>query len=156
MAEAQPLPPEDFIKDPETLAIKHVLMGKMKQSEVYSSISDSTKSIAGPVLGVGLGMAATALVTGAALPIGALAVIGVGLAITAISVVTGYLSSHVYHGSAFDQSEFNAKDTARHLVNALKENNMCLSEEHEGNCRADGKQWAQVVRQQPAVAQVAN
>ena len=149
---------EEFIKDPQTLAIKHSLMNKMKKSEMYNSISDTAKSIAGPILGVGMGLAIPAIIAGtlftSTMGLGALAVVGVGLAATGISVITGYLSSHIYHGSSFDQSEFNAKDTARHLVKKLREHHIIMSGDDESPSRADGKRWQDVVRQQTPVAQV--
>ena len=136
--------PEELIKDRETLAVKDNLMAKMKQGTLYSSISTVAMFVAGPLMAIG---ASLALATGGTSMMAGLALLGFAATALAVGVTTSYLSSRVWQGSNFDTFEMNARSTAKHLVEQLKENNLCLTSEHEQNCRADGKQWAQVVRQ---------
>ena len=162
MAEVITLPPEELIQDQETLSIKHTLMESMKKSDLLNSVSKFGTFIAGLMLAAGMAIIGNALKTAtlstflplvAAQPVG-LTFLAVAAVATIAAVTSDYMGSRIYHGSCFDQTEFKAKDTAKHLVAALKENNMCLKSEHEDHCRGDGKKWVDVVRQQPPTPQV--
>jgi hypothetical protein len=92
-----------------------------------------------------VGPALTAAVAGAW-------VIGAAALTMAVAVGSGYISTRFYHGAYADSSELNAQHTAKYLVQELKKEAACV--QHEGNCRADGKEWAHVVREQNPPAQV--
>jgi hypothetical protein len=97
--------------------------------------------VAGPVFGIGIG-------TVMAVGLGAmsLTILGAALGFLAVSVIAGYASSRIWQGTNFDNLEINAQRTADHLVEKLKENNLCLTEEKNVPCRSDGKSWVQVTQ----------
>jgi len=160
-------PSDGLITDPETIVLKQNLMARDKRSNFLNGISDTAKFLAGILLASGMAIIGTAMkvAVGAAgptfpavlaafsNPVG-LSFLAVAAVATITAVAANYYGSHIYQSAGFDITDFNAKATAKNLVNALKENNMCMTteHEHEGNCRADGKQWAQVVRNDPAIA----
>jgi hypothetical protein len=152
-------PAAGLIGDNETLEVKRQLLDNLKANSLLTSISKATTFLAGVMLAAGMAIIGTALkdvAVGASLPTVIAAVsnpvglsfLGVAIAATAIAVVTDYKASRIWQGGNFDNLEMNARSTAKHLVEQLKENNLCLTKprEHEQNQRADGKQWSQVVR----------
>src|SRR5690606_35861528 len=72
---------------------------------------------------------------------------------TAIAIGSRYLASHHLHHAQFNSTEIGAQHTAKYLVQEMKKQNACV-QEYEQNSRADGRQWAQLVKDQ-AQSQVA-
>lgn len=130
--------------DPELFADKKILddkrrvMNHMKWSALLGSIADSCKYVAGPLFGVGIG---------AALAASAITPLAIGLLVAAmgfltVGVTSGFAATRIGQSGQFDNLELNAQSTARHLVQELKAEKMCMT--YEQNCRADGKKWVQV------------
>ena len=170
MADTQQKAANDgLINDQETLAVKQNLMGRMRRGAMLNSVSSMGTFLAGIMLSVSMSMIVPAIGVAsathaglgllsavvAASPMG-VAFLGIAAVATIAAVGSNYMASRIFQGSNFDQTDFNARDTAKCLVQKLKENNMSMpNQDHEQNQRADGKSWAQVVRQQnqPTLAQ---
>lgn len=142
-----PLDGEEIFKDKQVLEVKKKMMNKLKWNSMLLSISDTCKFVAGPMFSIGAGSLITALTVASAsavaLPLG-IGLMAVAGAMLATAVACGYASSRIWHSGQFDNLEENARSTARHLVEELRQNNMCVIE-HEQNKRADGKTWVQAV-----------
>jgi hypothetical protein len=151
--------------DEQTLKIKQNIMERDKKSNLLNGISGISTFIAGVMIPIGMSTILPAVSAAAHLGFGAimtavggctvgLAFLGVAAVATVAAIAANYYGSHIYQSAGFDQVDFNAKATAKHLVAALKENNMCFTQEHEQNCRNDGKTWVQAMNREPAIAQV--
>ncbi len=133
---------DEIIHDKFALETKHKVMDKMKLNALLGSIAESSKFMAGPLVGIGLGgvMASAAF----AVPV----LIAAAVFLT-VGVVAGYASARIWQSGQFDNFELNAQSTARHLVQELKTSRMMISNEHGQNARSDGKKWVQVVSRDP-------
>jgi len=90
--------------------------------------------------GLGFGAAVAALATAA--PAG-LALMAAAVVATGVAVASHYISSRSFQSANFGALEINAKHTAKYLASELKQNSLCLTDEHEHAKRADGKSWQQ-------------
>lgn len=90
--------------------------------------------------GLGFGAAVAALATVA--PAG-LALLGAAVVATGIAVASHYLASRNFQSANFGALEINAKHTAKYLAGELKQNSLCLTDEHQHAGRSDGKSWQQ-------------
>lgn len=131
----------EMLEDKEMLATKSKLMERMRWNSLFASIGDTCKFVAGPLFGVAIG---TMAASGFAITAAAGAMMVAAAALLVVGVASSYLSSRIWQSSQFDNFEINAKSTADHLVEKIKENNLCLVE-HEENKRKDGKSWVQAV-----------
>ncbi|MCE2926713.1 MAG: hypothetical protein LW823_03590 [Rickettsiales bacterium] len=107
---------------------------------LIGSAATATAAGTGLAGGLGLGAAIAGLVTAA--PVGLALLAGAALA-TGVAVASHYLSSRNFQSANFGALEINAKHTAKYLADELKQNNLCMTNEHEHAKRADGKSWQQ-------------
>ena len=104
-----------------------------------------------PAAGAGVGAMFTAV--GAAMASPAVIVFLSAAAIcTAVAIGARYIASHHLHNATYNSSELNAQHTAKYLAKEIEKTHV---QEHEQNARADGKQWAQVMREQVPASQQA-
>lgn len=128
----------EMFEDERTQTTKRKLMDKMRMNSLFQSVGDTCKFVAGPLMGIGIGVLALGT---APLAVGA-AVVTAGVALLAVGIASSYASSRIWQSAQFDNFEVNAKSTAEHLVEKIKENNLCLTE-HPQNQRKDGKSWVE-------------
>lgn len=175
MAETPGTDCDQIISDHKSLEVKKIAMRNMRNETFLNSLSKVATFIGGPLMAAGLTMAASqffgigaaaggaaaaaggaAAVTGlAAIAPATLGILAVGAAFVAVAVATDFISSRIYQGCQFDNTEFNAESTGRHIVKELKAQNMCLTSEHDSPCQAQKSEWANYVearRQQEVVA----
>jgi hypothetical protein len=126
-------------------------VAKQKTNALFFSISDTFKFIAGTCTAIGMALlvpALPAIVEGAAITGAAMTGIGIIAAAalaTGVAVAASYVSSRNFNSANLDATEINAQHTAKYLVKELEAKAACIQHEHPENCRADGKQWQQVV-----------
>ena len=118
-------------------------MEKLKWNALLGSIAETSKFVAGPLFGVGIGAAMAATTLGWTLP---LTLLTVAATFLVVGVAAGYASTRIWQSGQFDNFEINAESTARHLIKELKSSHIMTHEEHGQNARADGKKWVQVVK----------
>jgi hypothetical protein len=128
----------EMFHDKRVLADKHKVMDHMKWNALLGSIAESCKFVAGPLFGVGIG---AAMAAGVITPL-AIGLLGAAVAFLVVGVASGFTATRIWQSGQFDNFELNAQSTARHLVQELKSEKMCMT--YEQNCRADGKKWVQV------------
>jgi hypothetical protein len=150
-----PVSTDNVCKDSDISAKRRSTYSKLMWGPTLSSLSQLLGMFGGPMLGAGLlaligfGGAAGAITTAA------IVVTAIGAALSIAGVVTNFIGSRSQNDGWLDQTEMGALANARYLVKELKANNMCLTNEHPQNCRADGKEWSQVMRPQEH-AEIAN
>jgi hypothetical protein len=128
----------ELFEEERIQSTKRKLMDKMRWNSLFQSVGDTCKFVAGPLMGVGIGV----LALGTAPAAVGLSVIAAGVALLTVGIASSYASSRIWQSAQFDNLEVNAKSTAEHLVEKIKENNLCLTE-HPQNQRKDGKSWVE-------------
>lgn len=144
---------DDIIRDAEMARAKEKTLNKMRWDAQMRGTAQMLGMFSGPILGGGIyAMAGAAGVT----PLGA-AMVGVGTLLGLGAVATTYMASRTSQDGGFDQVEAGAQSTAKHIVEELKKNNLCLKEDHEYDNpgRADGKPWLQALVEQASKEQQA-
>lgn len=138
-------PATDICKDKELRAIRQKTFAKLKWSPVLNSASRLMGMFGGPLFGTGLlaliGFGGTSVIATTAIIMAS-----VGAALSIMSIAADYISTRIAQDGYLDQTDVGARSNARYLVQELKANNMCLVQEHEQNCRTDGKKWAHTVQ----------
>lgn len=161
---------DEVCTDEISLRDKRKVMNKQWWNSIFYSTSDTFKFLAAVVLSAGMGVVGMAIKDAAiagtassfsgvmaaigASPVG-LAFLGVAAVCTAVAIGSQFMSSRYFHSGNFDALELNAQHTAKYLIKEIKKQTPTPAiEEHEQNCRADGKQWSQVVKaSDPSAAQ---
>lgn len=159
------LPSDDVtIADEKLRHDRDGIVAKQKANALFFGISDTFKFIAGTCTAIGMAifiptitsgvLAAKVAELGLLAGIGAagalpgIAIIGAAALATGVAVAASYISSRNFNSANLDATEINAQHTAKYLVKELEAKAACVQQEHPENCRADGKQWQQVVRGQ--------
>jgi len=139
---------DSVCKDKDITEKRTKTYSKLMWGPTLNSVAQFFGMFGGPMLGAGL----LALIgIGTATPVWsttAIAVTAVGAMLSIAGVITNYIGTRTQNDGWLDQTEMGALTNARYLVKELKANNMCLTNDHEQNCRKDGKKWAQAVNQQ--------
>lgn len=133
--------------DPAIMQLREHITGQMDKKTMLDSITDTTKLITGPLIAIGCStlIAAFATATQAAavlIPcgIGLLLAGGVSLA---TSIATSYYSTQINRKTSFDRGELDRMRAAHHLVEALRDNNLCITED-----KTPTRNWSQTVKQE--------
>lgn len=150
---------DDIQMDASARHEKEKIMGEQHKNSRLYSIAETFQFLAAVMLPVGIGMlikgatavgAMTFASIGSALAAPAVFVfLGAAAVCTAIAISSRYAASKHFHNATFNATEINAQHTAKYLVQEMKKENSCI-QEHDANCRADGKAWTQFVKEQPA------
>ena len=156
-------PQEEILDDKAALAAKSKVMRTLRWNSILNSVSTIGALIGGPLLAAGVmgmaqalfgaagatGAAATAVGTFAAIggfPV--VALLGVGALFVGVSVASSFVASRIWQSKNFDTYEVTAKSTAKHMVEELKGNHLCVAvNEAELPKRADGKTWRQYAQE---------
>lgn len=139
---------DEVCTDPHIAHLKQTQMQKFKRHSLLVSIGDSCKFVAGPMFGIGIGAAISGGTVVAALP---LVLLGAALGFLLVGISNTYAASRIWNDGQFNNYEISAQSTAHHIVQEIKENNMCFVK--EAPVRADGKNWQQVIKEQQAAGQ---
>lgn len=146
MAEIKNIQTDEICDDPKIAHLKKKQMGKFKSHALLGSIADSCKFIAGPMFAIGI----STLIVGTVATSVSVALLAVAALSLAIGVGSSYAASNIWVDGQFDNYEITAKSTAHHLVQEIKSNNLCLT---ENKSRTDGKSWCQATAESKAAQQ---
>lgn len=135
------------LSDADIRAQRQKTYSKIMWGPTLSSAAQMMAMFGGPMLGAGL-LALIGMGSGA-VSAAAVVVTAVGATLSIASIITNYIGTRCQNDGWLDQTEMSAMNNAKYLVKELKANNMCLLQEHEQNCRADGKSWQQMVANSP-------
>lgn len=146
---------DGVIDSEHSRAVKSDMMNRLKWNALFHSVSDSAKFIASPLFAMGATILIVGSVGGVAVPIWVgVSILGAAAASLVVGVTTGFFADRIWQEHSVNVSEMNAKSTAKCLVNELKANNLCLTQE-EKPCRNDGKSWQQFTAERDAQLQAA-
>lgn len=162
-------PAEEICTDPYAAEAKKGMLQRMRWSSVLGSIGTVCTFIGGPLVAAGMvglfkSIGSTAAAEGgsvlfsvAGLGIGAVTagMLSAGALFASIAVVANYASTRIAQGHYIDQFEMNAKSTAKHLVEEIKKESMCLTTTPESPARTDNRNWVERIEssRDAAVAQ---
>ncbi len=132
---------------PAIMALREKITREMDKKTMFDSIADMAKLVTGPLVAIGCSTLIGGFVNTAASAI--LFPCGIGLLIAGAaalttSIVASYNSTKINRATSFDRGELDRMRSAQHLVEAMKQNNVCITNEPE---RAHTKAWTQSVEQ---------
>lgn len=133
--------------DSAIVALRARITREMDRKTLFDSIADMTKLVTGPLVAIGcstlIAAVATATTEAAAilLPCG-IGLLAAGAISLTTSIVSSYYSTKINRETSFDRGELDRMRSAQHLVQAMKENQLCITEE-----KVRDKPWTQTVEQ---------